>query len=205
MKFFNSKKEESVAKDISKRILAQQDRLTILHEVFSELPEGLVEWFKGRLNSLSASKGYVEVDLCQGVSVAKGVLPGDILIRKNRDPKVNDIVEISVRDGEGYFFQSVKVLKINIKEGTMFVQNLLEDDSKGSIAVSNVVYVVDKIIKFGTPEWKKIVELLDIDYDGDEVEEWIKNSIDYLKKNPFYDKENTLKKLDDRLKILKKK
>jgi hypothetical protein len=85
------------------------------------------------------------------------------------------------------------------------VQNLLDEDAKGSIAINNIICVIDKIIKYGDSEWKKTVQLLDIDADSDTLESWVKKSIHYVKNEKFHDKENTLKQLEERLKLLKKR
>jgi hypothetical protein len=205
MGLFGKAKAKSVEEEIAKTVLEQEDRLSTLFAILDNLPNDLVEWFTGILKARSATKGYVEVDLSVGVNLGLGVLPGDVIIRKNRDPKINDIVEIGMRDAEGYSVASVKVLKINIKEGTLFVQNLLDEDAKGSIAINNIICVIDKIIKYGDSEWKKTVQLLDIDADSDTLESWVKKSIHYVKNEKFHDKENTLKQLEERLKLLKKR
>jgi hypothetical protein len=205
MKFFGKSESKRVEEEIAQTILQQEDRLGTLFSILGNLPEDLVEWFKGLLKAQSHTKGYVEVDLAQGVNLGIDVLPSDIVIRKNRDPKPNDIVEIGMRRDNGYFVQAVKVIKINFKEGTLFVHNLLESDSKGSIAINNVICVIDKVIKYTDPEWKKTVQILDIDYDIDELQDWVEKSIEFVKKEKFYDKENTLKLLQERLKLLNKK
>lgn len=205
MKFFSKEEPKSIEDEIADRIMQQPDRLNMLLTIFSKLPNDLVEWFKGILKEQSSTKGYVEVDIASGVSLGTGILPGDLVIRKNRDPKINDIIEIAMREEESYFSQKVKVLKINIKEGTLFVQNLSEPDSKGSIAVHNVICVIDKIVKYGDLDWKKVVQVLDIDYDTEELERWVEEMIKIVKKQDFSEKESILKKLDERLKVLKKK
>ncbi len=205
MKLFGKTKSKSVEEEIAHTIMQQQDRLGTLFSILDSLPDDLVEWFKGLLKAQSSTKGYVEVDIAVAVNLGVNILPGDIVIRKNRDPKVNDIVEIGIRDEDGYFTQAVKILKINLKESTLFVQNLLESDTKGSIAINNIICVIDKIIKYGDPDWKKIVQILDIDHDIDEIERWVERSLQYVKKEKFYDKENTIKRLEERLRLLKKK
>ena len=91
-----------------------------------------------------------------------------------------------------------------MKEGTLFVHDPLEPERKGTIPINNVVYVVDKVVKYTDPEWGKIVQILNIDYNIDELMDWVNNSIENVKNtDDFYDKENTLIKLEDRLRILK--
>ena len=196
--------EKGVEQEIAKIILEQPDRIGSLFGILGNLPPDLVEWFKGILKSKTSTKGYVEVDLAQAVDLGIGAFPSDIIIRKNRDPKPNDIIEVGMRTDYDYSVRALKVLKINLKEGTLFVQSSLEPDNKGTIAIGNVIFVIDKIIKYSDPEWKKTVQILQIDYDIEELQEWVKKSIELIKKQDFYDKENTLKKLEERLKALKK-
>ena len=195
---------KTIEENIADSILQQEDRLTTLFNILEKLPSDLVQWFKGLLKFRSQTKGYIEVDIAQTVNLEINALPGDVIIRKNRDPKQNDIIEIGMKYETGYNFQTVKLLKINIKEGTVYVQNILEPDKKGYVGVNNIVCVIDKVIKYEEADWKKIVQLLDIEYDLEEIEKWATNSLKYIMEHEFFDKENTAKKLKERLKILKK-
>jgi len=201
--FFESKKEEE---EIASTILEKEDRLEFLFKIMGELPSELVGWFISRLSTISSSSGYAEIDFVKTVDMGWNAFPGDLVIKKNRDPKVNDIVEIVVKGEKDYVVLTTKVLKINIKEGTLFVVNNVDSDSKGNISVANVMRIIDKVIPYNSSEWKKLVNIFELDYSTDEFEEWTKESIESVKKSEnFYQKENTLKKLEDRLKEVKKK
>ncbi len=204
MGFFGGEPEDD-AQNIANRILGKEDRMKVIFEIFNKLPEDLVEWVTNILKLQGKSKGYSEVDLATTTHSTMW-LPGDLIIRKNRDPKIGDIVEAAQRFGETYQIVIVKVLKLNVKDGTIYVQNIIDSEGKGLIAAGAVISVIDKIIKYNSQEWNKLIQILNIDYDKDEIISWIKNNIENLKETKeFHDKDNNLKKLDNRLKELKQK
>lgn len=208
MGFFKGGREnepEDISREIANKILAQEDRLKIIFEIFDKLPEDLVEWATNTMKLSGKSKGYSEVDLATSIHSTLW-LPGDLIIRKNRDPKIGDIVEFAQRFEDTYHIVTVKVLKLNVKDSTAYVQNIIDPEGKGLIATGSVISVIDKIIKYNSPEWKKLVQLLSIDYDKEDVITWVEGNIEHLKKSEgFHDKENNLKKLEIRLKELKQK
>lgn len=204
MGFFSSEQKE-ISDEIVEEILSQQDRVKTILEVFSKLPSDLVEWITNTLKVQGKSKAYSEADLATIIS-STICLPGDIIIRKNRDPKIGDIVEVAQRLDDAYHIVTVKILKINVKDSTAYVQNIIDSDSKGLIAIGSIISVIDSIIEFNTPEWKKLVQILDMDYDKEEIAGWVRSNIDAVKKSEqFHDKENNLKKLQVRLKELQQK
>jgi hypothetical protein len=174
-----------------------------LLEVFSKLPNELVEWITNILQTQDKSKAYTEVDLA--TTICSGMwLPGDLVVRKNRDPKVGDTVEVAQRiDGE-YAIVTVKVLKLNVKDSTAYVQNYLDPDGRGLVAIGSIISVIDKVIKYGSTEWNKLIQILEISYDDDDILSWLKRDKEYIKKaEHFHDKENNLKRIDNRLKEMK--
>lgn len=212
MKLFGKSESKSAEKSESKnlyqeiadRIMQQEDSLETLFSIMSNLPGELVWWFEGALKSRTHNGSYVEVDLQKSLDLTIRAIPSDIVVRKNRDPILKDIVEVGIQNKHGYRIETFEVTKINLKEGTLFVHDPLEPERKGTIPINNVVYVVDKVVKYTDPEWGKIVQILNIDYNIDELMDWVNNSIENVKNtDDFYDKENTLIKLEDRLRILK--
>jgi hypothetical protein len=202
------KKEEvksiSVEEMIANKILEQPDRLKTLSTIFDKLPENLVTQFNYILNIQTKTKTFAEVDIGRYVSLSMDVLPGDIIIRKNSDPELNDLIEISVTSENDYSLMKVKVIKINLKDGTLFVQDPLDPDISGKTSFKNVTCVI-KTIKYTDPEWEKLIQALSIDYDISELIESAENSLEYVKNNDFHDKENTLKRLETRLEELNKR
>ena len=206
MDFIKSEKQKEKPKEIDEeiveKILEQPDRFAALFSIFSKLPQDLTIWFIGMVKNRFSTKGYAEVDLTQAVNMGMDALPGDIIIRKNRDPKLSDIVEIGGRDKDAYFTQTVKVVKINFKEGTLFVKSPLQEDVNGLVSINNIICVIDKVIKYGDSDWEKITKTLDIEYDTREVAEWVEKSLEHVKNVDFYDKERTIKKLEERLRVI---
>lgn len=192
--------QKNDAKRIAEKILEQPDRVGTLWEVVGELPSELVSWFLGMLKAHISSKSYVEIDLAQNI-LANTIIPGDLVVRKNRDPKVGDLVEAYLRAEEGYTSHYVIVLKVNVKEGTLFVQDPLNKENEGIVGIQNVVSVIEKIISFGSEDWKRITSVLNIDCDLIDIKKWVKENIEYLEKSKqFYKKEENLKLLKERLK-----
>jgi hypothetical protein len=188
---------------IANKILEQPDRLSTLFSIFEKMPPDLVTYFNYMLNVHNKTKDFAEVYIAQDIALTTDVLPADIVIRKNNDPKLNDIIEICIPDENDYSTMIVKVIKINLKDGTLFVQKQLEPDIKGNVSFKNVICVI-KTIKYTDPEWGKIIQMTGIDYDIDELLANAKSNLEYVKNNDFYDKENTLKRLESRINELNK-
>lgn len=196
-------KEITFEKQIAEKILSQQDRLLTLENILNNLPSGLSEWFIERLRWTRLTKNYIEVDIANTL-YSQLFLPGDIIVKRNRDPKIGDVVEIGQRIDDNYLVIMVRILKVNLKEGTLYVQSITDPDSKGTIGIGNVIYVLDKVIEYESQEWKKVAKTFDMECDLDDVKSWVKQQIEYLEKTEnFHDKENNLKKLNDRLKLIK--
>lgn len=211
MKFFGGKSTENkseksetvpIEKQIAETILNQKDRLGTLFSVFDNLPSDLVEWFIGLLNVQSSSKNYVEVDIAQTI-VSDTIIPGDIIVRRNRDPKPDDLINMGIRYNDGtYDTTYAKVMRVNFRDSTVFVQDLFGNE--GAININNVISVVD-VVKFNSDKWKTIADLLNIDYDKREIINRIKESIDSITRTEnFHNKDDNLKLLNDRLKVLEK-
>jgi hypothetical protein len=191
--------------EIAEKILSQ-DGFISLHEIFAELPATLGEWFINARKAAMSGESYTEVDITDSLSVATGELPGDIVVRKSRDPRVGDKVRMYTRSEEGYSVQTVVVKKINLKDNTLFVQDLLDEDVQGSVSVANIVYVIDKVIPYNSVEWKKVVQTLDIPVDLDAVLQSAKATEEYLKENKeFYERDKQLKRVAERIAQLKHK
>lgn len=205
MGLFKGKPKGGPEDEIVEIILQQPDRLSALLNILDKLPQDLSQWFRGLVKLQGTTKNYVEVDIAE--SISSGLfLPGDLVIKKNRDPKVGDIVEIGYRAEEEYTVQDVKIKKINLKEGTLYVENPLNPNSAGNIGISNIICVIDKVIKLSDPNWKRITNILNIDYDFEEISKWVRQNLDYIKKTEnFHERESNIKKLEERLRLLKKK
>ena len=134
----------TIEEEIVSLVLDQPNRLATLIGVFDELPTGLTAWFMGTANTLRKSADYTEIDIATYVNPRINALPADIIIRKNRDPVVGDIVEIcALGDMNNYVTGTVKVTKINVKEGTVNIQNLTDPDGIGTILITNIMYVIE--------------------------------------------------------------
>ncbi|MGB9133716.1 MAG: hypothetical protein WCB90_14075 [Methanosarcina sp.] len=176
-----------------------------MHEIFEHLNPELVSWFLGMMTAHRSTKSFTEIDISDIVVGGNIIIPGDIVIKKNRDPCQGDLVEIGLESNGDYVTEIDKVLKINIKEGSLFVQDVLYPEIKGNINFSNVIWVLDKIIKYEDPEWKKITQILEIKYHFEDIKMNLEENIEFVEKNKdFYDRENVLEKLNERLKLLEK-
>ena len=201
---FNLKgNNKNIEDEIVEEILNQQDKFQTLLNVFTKLPSGLVEWLIGYLKTRMATKYYIEIGVVNTL-YSSLFYPGDILVKSNREPKKGDLIEIGQRLGGTYLISIVKVLESRLEEGTLYVSNIMNPEIKGRINVGNMLYVIERIIKFKTQEWKKVAKKFNLELDNSEVEKWIKSSIRYIKKaKKFHDKEKNLKKLKQRLRLVK--
>lgn len=205
MIFDKSKKTtRELGKEIAENILNEPDRINMLVNIFHYLPRELTNWFFSIVKGRTSSKTYVEIDLSHIVDMGANIIPGDLVIRKNRDPKIEDFVEICQRDEKGYYNSTVKVKKIDIKDGKMLVYSPLYSEQKGEVSLTNIVGIIDKVIKYKNQEWEKIMKTLNIEYEDDEILKWNEDAIANISKmETFFEKENTIKKLEERIKIIK--
>lgn len=203
MKFL---KKKNIEKEIAEEILKQEDRLGVLFSILDCLPKGLSKWFQGMLKSHSQTENYVEIDLSKGINLRINAFPSDIVIRKNRNPKVGDIVEVGLRNSEGnYLIEAFKITKINLKDGIFFIQDTLDKDRTGTVVINNIICVIDRVVKYSDPEWKKIVNLLGMDYNLAEFEEWTQDIINQMEEGEYHEKEKNIRKLKKMLKLFNKK
>lgn len=189
-------------KEICEKILQKEYPLDTLLEIIQQLPPGMVAWFKEIIKSSGASKSHFELDIFTIFDLAIAAYPGDIIIKTNRDPKVGDIIKIGLKVNNEYTTQWVKLLKMNIKESTIFVCDPLNEESRGVIGGNSILFVLERVIHYDDPDWKQFLDFLKIEYDIDDIRSWILQSIEYVRNNEIYDKENTLKKLETRLKMM---
>jgi hypothetical protein len=193
----------TIEEEIVSLVLDQPNRLATLIGVFDELPTGLTTWFMGTANTLRKSADYTEIDIATYVNPRINALPADIIIRKNRDPVVGDIVEIcALGDMSNYVTGTVKVTKINVKEGTVNIQNITEPDGIGTVLITNIMYVIEAVA-FGTPRWESIIQSLDIEFDVFLYKNHAEAILEQLREaEELDDKDEIIVKLEDRLKKL---
>jgi hypothetical protein len=202
--FCNSKSKtyEEEISNISNFIIEQDDRILTIYDILNEFSENFIIWFKENLKYNNVSKGYTELDISK-LTISNLIYPGDLVIKKNRDPKIKDLVRVAFRWKDDYEVQIVEIKKINLKEGTINVQNVNFPDINYEINIQNILFVYDKIIVYGSVEWKKIVNFLNIDYDLDEITNQVKRDLEFVENSEnFLNKEENIKKLKKRLKIL---
>lgn len=200
---FKSGKENLVSDEIVQKILSQSDRLSVLMEIAYKLPTELVMWFEGWLKSETSSKNYVEVDISSTVN-APIILTGDLVIKKHTNPKPKDIVQLNYRlpESSDYDSRLCKVLSVDFKKSTLTVEDIIDPKISWTPGVNNVLYIIDKVIPYGTDEWKKLVQILNIEYNNSEIKAWITKSIEFIEKaEKFYEQEKTLKGLKERLEL----
>lgn len=201
MKFFGKNESKNTEEEIADTIMQQEDRLGILSSVIGRLPKGLVFYFLEVQKAKIQTRSYVEVDLQAEINMYIDILPADLLVKQYRDPKAGDIVVTYLHGENGYFEKVLKITKINLKDGTASVHDLLEPDRKANVSINSITCVVN-VVKYKDPEWVNIVQNLGIEYDIHEMRDWVMEDIDYVKNNDFYDKESSLIKLEERLKRL---
>lgn len=205
MKLFGAGKSIPIEEQIVETILKQEDEMSILYDIFSKLPGDLVEWFVGQTKGKMSSNYYLDVDIAR-YFIANTILPGDLIINRNSNPKPNDLVKMGLKFDNGEFQTNYfKVIKVNFKEGTLIIRDLSETSNEGSTSILGLISVVD-VVEFDTDMWKKTVELLNIDYDKSEIINWVKASIEFVETvDNFPNKEDHMKLLDDRVKLLESK
>jgi hypothetical protein len=193
----------TIEEEIVSLVLDQPNRLTTLLGVFDELPSGLVTWFLGTANTLRKSADYTEIDLSTYINPRIDVLPADIIIRKNRDPIVGDIVEIcAIGDMNNYVTGTVKVTKINVKEGTINIQNLVDPEGIGTILIHNITYVLE-VVAYGSQRWTDIIQSLDLEFDVAIYKTHTQSILEQLRDaEDLDDKDLIIEKLEERLEQL---
>lgn len=199
-------KPKTLDENIAEQIMNQNDRLTTLFNILNRLPRNLVEWTIGIASMSSKTKSYVGIDIAT-TFFSDIFIPGDLVVIKNRDPKIDDIIRICFKNIDNNIYENafVKVKKVDFKNGTLTVESPITPESRGSVRVNNIIYIVDKVIPFGTEEWNRTVKALKITYDLDDIQLWLKQSIEYIEKaSTFYNKDTNLKKLNERVKLVKK-
>jgi len=194
--------ERADPKRFAKEILKQPERFAFLIDIFNELPVKLTKCFQSYLKSRRTTQ-YVEVEII-GFIISDFCFPGDIFIRTNRYPKLNDFVEILYGGNTGYHESISTVTQINLKKGTINLQGAVHKDHKDTTNISNITEVVDKIIVFGTPEWKNMLKTLNIDFDKKRIIYYLECNIEHLNKvKDFHRRKENLDKLKQRLKEVK--
>lgn len=194
--------EGDESKKFAQQILKQPDRLAFLIEIFKNLPYDLTKWFQSYLKSMKTTH-YIEVEIAVTLS-SDLYYPGDIIIRTNRDPKPKDIVEITYRSGEDYESVIFNITRINLKEGTIDVQSRFNENNETTIAINNIISIIDEIVSFGTPRWKNIIKTLNVDFDKRRVVCDVENTIKQVEEiKDFHKKKENLDKLKQRLKEVK--
>lgn len=189
---------------IANEILQQEDRLDVLLGICNRLPSNLVWWFISRIEGEHNTKPRAEVFISHYTDLSLDMLPADLVIWENRDPEINELVEVYYRENDEYYMSYFKVLKTNLKEGTLLLQHPLHLDRRIEIGINNIGNVV-KVIKYNDPDWKKLIQILGINYDAADLISNVEGSIEYIRNdNNFYDKENTLMKLKIRLEEVNK-
>jgi hypothetical protein len=192
--------ENSPIKNIAAAILNQPDRMNVLLGILDQLPPQLVEWFAGEVKSHDYIKNHAEIEVAD--TLFSGIYyPGDIIIKNNGEPKVGSIVRIAMRSSDGgYYIDYVRIKKINIKKGNLEFENLFDKEGSGIMGPLNIVHILDRVIRFGTPEWDTLVEIFNLQINKNELISSIEDDIEYLNKTEFHDKEENLEKLKKRAK-----
>jgi len=206
MKLFKKNDSDSFEESVANMVLEQPDRLNSLLQILNYLPDKLVDWFKGLIWDLERSDSSVDVKFIDNTNFELSLLPGDIILEINRDPKVGDIIKIGVRYDSGYHTEYVKINKIKIKTQELQVQNISDKESVGIVDFNSIILIVDKVLKYGSKEWNSVVKVLNINYDISDLKDNITHNIGILSSdqyNDFEDRDKFLKMLKDRLKLVK--
>jgi len=193
----------SSAKNMAAKILRDSDTLSALIEFMDQLPPLLVETYMKIAKSEECRENSAEIEVSD--RIYSGITyPGDILIKKNREPKVGDVLFISLKSKEEgkYYTDCVIVKKINIKDGSLKVQNVEDKEQVGLVSPLSILCVLERVVRFGTAEWDALVEMFKIRPDREELKENIKDGIEFVKSSDFYEKEKNLKALTNRLKAV---
>src|SRR4030042_3728755 len=183
--------ETGPAKNIAAQILNQPDSLKSLMLVFSQLDPGLVRLFVNLTKGACQKEEWAEAELASAVYPGR-YYPGDLLIKKNGEPKIGDILHIALKDSEdgSYADDYVVAKKTSIKNRSIFVQDIDDRKHTGKIGPTNIMYSISEVVKFGTPKWDLLKDSLKIDINKTHL---IGNLNKYIKKiesnSPRYKRE----------------
>jgi len=200
---FKPTKEKTLSDEIAQKILSQEDRFLFLFEILEKLPLELVKWLVSWIKSQSTTKSYVEIDISQSVHFP--IITGDLVIRKHRNPKVGDIVELSLRyqNSEIYGSEICRVISVDFKNSILVVEDIIEPKRTWNAGVYNILCIIDKVIPFGTVEWETSVKILNMEYHYSEIKTWLTRSFEFVENTAdFYQKEEILNQLKERLELV---
>jgi len=194
--------KNTLVDEIAQKILSQEDRLVFLTQVLGKLPPELVKWTIGWYKTELATKSYEEIDIAETVNIP--ILTGDIVIKKFRNPNPRDIVDVVWRyqDSKDYGNRLSRVVSVDIQKSLINVEDYLDPKQTASLYVTSILYIIDKIIPYGSAEWETTAHNLNIDYSHSEIKTWISKSIEIIEKmEDFFEKEKTIKQLKERLEL----
>lgn len=210
MGFFNKKQIEkeniSSEEQIVEIIKNSDSMIDTFYDSMIKLPEELIDWAdKHYKKQIKETGSCINIEIVDYLHLLLKIAPADIIIRKNDNPVKDDIIEIFYETDENeiiHFYQ--KILKINTMDSHFVTCNLDDPDNKYTIQFKNVMNTI-KIIKYGTDEYNKIIELFNIEIDKNSQIETIKEIIEIVKKeNDEYMKQK-IEILEKQLTLLNEK
>lgn len=178
------KESVTLAENIAKQIMDREDRIRVLLMLLDEFPHGLSRWLSWIIKANEGKRlgiGTTDICIAEGVEHRVGILPGDLVIRKQSQyPKAGDIVEICIRTEDEYITDIVKVARVQMVENAVKIQDLTSGQLMGDIALSNIMCVF-KIIRYGSIEWISVVKYLDIECNPDYIISQVQETLNKLK------------------------
>lgn len=210
MGFFNKKQIEkeniSSEEQIVEIIKNSDSMIDTFYDSMIKLPEELIDWAdKQYKKQIKETGSCINIEIVDYLHLLLKIAPADIIIRKNDNPVKDDIIEIFYETDENeiiHFYQ--KILKINTMDSHFVTCDLDDPDNKYTIQFKNVMNTI-KIIKYGTDEYNKIIELFNIEIDKNLQIETIKEIIEIVKKeNDEYMKQK-IEILEKQLTLLNEK
>jgi len=210
MGFFNKKQIEkeniSSEEQIVEIIKNSDSMIDTFYDSMIKLPEELIDWAdKHYKKQIKETGSCINIEIVDYLHLLLKIAPADIIIRKNDNPVKDDIIEIFYETDENeiiHFYQ--KILKINTMDSHFVTCDLDDPDNKYTIQFKNVMNTI-KIIKYGTDEYNKIIELFNIEIDKNLQIETIKEIIEIVKKeNDEYMKQK-IEILEKQLTLLNEK
>lgn len=186
---------EFEAKELAKKITEQPN---LFFEFAREMPPALLEWLLSRYHVKGEKVFLISNNMLSGT-----YFPGDLILKSHSPPKPGDLAEMCYKSDNNYANGEVRILKVDVTDGSVLVRGYLDETMEAKISAQHITCVLEKVIKFGTPEWKKTINFLNIDFDKQDAITATKNNIEYVKKTgQFHDREKNLELLNKRLKEL---
>lgn len=167
MGIFGKKQSEIISPDEDKIvdiINSSDNKVKTLYNSMTRLPRSLRDYVYGydKKNNRTMCDA-IDIVVSTYFDIALNILPGDILVRKYRNPNIGDIVEGFIETEANVYPCYFKILAIdpdNYRYKGVSVHTSVET----TIKFIHIISVLE-VVKYNTEKYNSLVELLDIKFD----------------------------------------